>query len=371
MLRVQRIEKVYVNDELKSDLQRGLDILRRHYPPSIVNLYAVPQLASQLLAPPNLYAHLDWLSPTSGQMHHYDTLTTKEQTILREKARQKQSSVQALQEELLRRGHTEDAAHLQSLLVKPDNRQLYQINGEPLIAEWKAIPLNPDTAFAHNYAQMAHQAPAPDFTIILDTSYSMKLNISATAEDEDWFMGIQHTDQELSPRGKKVLKSPSRLHVAQQAIIKMLPLLHANVNVRLISFLSCEQVLDHGVFSQAQHPELITIILALEPSGPTPLVRSLYYAANAIDGVNKDALTLCFVDGEDGCGLNIDEAANQINLQKPRMRINVIDISGLGLSNILAHKTGGRVYCSKKAKEISKMIIQSTNEIAAKPKRKI
>lgn len=371
MLRVQRIEKVYVNDDLKLDLQRGLDTLRRHYPPSIVNLYAVPQLASKRLAAPNLYAHLDWLSPTSGQLYHYDALTAKEQTILREKTRQKQNAVQALQEELLRRGCTEDAAHLQSLLLKPDNHQLYQVNGEPLIVQWKIIPLSPDTAFTHNYAQMAHQVPTPDFTIILDTSYSMKLNISATTEDEAWFMDIQHTDQELSPKGKRILKSPSRLQVAQQAIINMLPLLHANVNVRLISFLSCEQVLDHGVFSQAQHPELINIILALEPSGPTPLVRSLYYAANAVDGVNKDALTLCFVDGEDGCGLSIEEAANQINLQKPRMRINVIDISGLGLSNVLAHKTGGRVYCSKKAREISKMIIQSTNEIAAKPKKNI
>lgn len=161
-----------------------------------------------------------------------------------------------------------------------------------------------------------------------------------------------------------------KVYVAQEAIIKMLPLLHPQVLVRLVTFLSCEQLQDHGVFSATERPQLINVIKQLAPYGPTPLVNSLLYTASVMDGVNNDALILCFIDGADGCGNNIHEMADYLAQHKPKTRVNLVDLSGYGLSNILAQKTGGRVYTSKKPKEISKMIMQSTNEIAAKPTKK-
>ncbi len=162
MLRVLRIENVYVTDELKADLLRGLEVLRRHYPPSIVHLYAIPQLSAELIdedRKEKQYAHLDWLSPTMGQLISYCDVAPHEQTRLWGEMRQKQASIQSLQNELIKKGFTTDASHLQALLTEPKPEQLYVVNNRIVITQWKKIPLTPSSAFTQNYAQIAHLVP--------------------------------------------------------------------------------------------------------------------------------------------------------------------------------------------------------------------
>ena len=70
-----------------------------------------------------------------------------------------------------------------------------------------------------------------------------------------------------------------------------------------------------------------------EDSG-TPLYSGLQQAAAMVDGKNRDAFILIISDGEDNCQSgDVCSLARQIAKQKPRLRINVVDIGGAQAAN--------------------------------------
>lgn len=97
----------------------------------------------------------------------------------------------------------------------------------------------------------------------------------------------------------------------------------------------------------------------------TPSAEALFLAAQQMDGVNNDGIIVLFIDGEDGCGMNICQVAEYIAKEKPRLRANVVDISGFGLSNCVAEATGGRIYSSGNASRINELLRNSIEEVAA------
>ncbi len=217
-----------------------------------------------------------------------------------------------------------------------------------------------------SYACAADHTPPPDFSLILDTSGSMALNLATTPAEEDWYFS---TPFFLTPADKTLAQaltqSPTRLETAQTTINSTLNDLHPDIPVRLISLNSCESITDHGVFPSAQRPLLQQIINDLEPQTGTPSARALAHAAQHMDGVNKDGIILLVIDGADGCEQNICHVAESIAQQQPRLQINVVDMSGLGLSNCVAEKTNGRVYQATEVENIQKSLRQSTQELAA------
>ena len=80
-----------------------------------------------------------------------------------------------------------------------------------------------------------------------------------------------------------------------------------------------------------------------------------------VDGKNKEAFILLISDGENSCDKDQDVCAlaAQIARQKPRLKINVVDIGGAKGANCVAHATKGKVFTANNQKQISSMINQA------------
>ena len=219
-----------------------------------------------------------------------------------------------------------------------------------------------------NYACANQQTKSkPDFVTVFDTSGSMTLNINASAADEEWLLDIgglyDHNNRD--PRRLRVLSSPTREEVAKQAYGHMLTSLHPDIDTRLITFAGCGSVIDHGVHNHQQRPQLLERLTQSKAEDGTPLAQSLRVAASQVDGVNTDAMIILFIDGEDGCGENVCALAGQLAAEKPRLQINVVDVSGNGLSSCAARLTNGRIYSSQDAEQINAVFLEAAEEFTA------
>lgn len=365
MQRLLRIKDIFLTPDFEENLTAEIDLLRRHLPPSIYQMYAQPKLTVD-----GASIHLDWLSAIVGIIKPYRSLAQHEKTLYWQQMKQSLEIMHAFYAELIERNRSEDAARLSALLIEPKPEQLYIINNKLVIAQWKIAALSKENAFKQNYAAVAHLIPAPEFVLIIDTSGSMSFNVSISTQDEQWANSSYENTPQNKDRLQKLLQEPSRLTIAKQAVCGLLQHLHSKIAIRLISFNGKGAPIDHGVFTSDQRPTLKAHIEQLKSGGKTPLLQSVLHAASQVDGVNNDALTLAFIDGQDSSQINLQQTTQYLKNNKPRLRINIIDVSAQGLSDALAHDTGGRVYKSKNAKKIVKDILKSTNEISAKPSRK-
>jgi len=399
--------------ELLRGLESKVELLHRHFPPSIASLYAIPRSGS--------HDTLQWWSELGGQPLPYRSLDTIAQQALLARHTQRQQAIGQLVEELQARNKVEEAKALRTLIGAPELDNLYSLNEEPVVIRWGLPPpaapaslmsaaLTPPPTLTKtpprrrwlripfwlllmpllllllwllwtwrggvwhwlhpipvgNYACSAG-APVPDFAVVLDTSGSMNLNINTSAADEAWFNQIGNTLPDTNPRKVRMLDEPTRLTVAKQAFGGMIGQLHPDIETRLITFKGCEGTVDQGLFRRDSRSQLIAGVEQLGAGAGTPLVASLVQAASKVDGRFKDALVVMFVDGEDGCGQNACEVSAHIASRQPRLRVNVVNISDSTLSNCIAENTGGRVYAARDASEVQRMLREAMEEVASSP----
>lgn len=390
------------------ELDGKVELIRKHFPPSLASLYALPKEGVDRL--------LEWWSPLGGQPIPYHQLQPAQQSLLLQKFAQRQQSLQLLIAELERREQPERAQTLRSLLGDPELNNLYSINDDPVLVRWgpPAPPIPPPAQpqitaprgqsprpvvvvtpcrrwlwpfsvlllvllggllwslwwqpsgkvqILSHACRPAGSEP-PEFVTIFDTSGSMVLNLKTSPEDEEWFFKTSHKISGDHDRTRKILATPSRMEVAQDALSGMINGLHPDIDTRLITFAGCERQPDHGQFSAAQRPALLERIRGLEPGDGTPLAASLTYAANQVNGRDKDAVIVMFIDGKDGCGGDVCAVAESISRKQPRLRVNVVDIGNAGASSCIATHTGGRVYSSTEVEKVSSMLIQAAQEVS-------
>lgn len=411
MQRVTRESATYSQQAL-SALDAKVELILRHFPPSIASLYATPRTDAD--------GNLQWWSKLAGQPHPYAELNDDQQRRLLDKYHQRQHAIGHLANELQSRGQGDTAAILRSLIGAPDLANLYSLNDEPLVVRWglpppmptpaippaslppqpKAAPrkrrwlrftlwtllpllllgllwllwfwrgyllhlINPTPMVSH--ACQPESVQPPDFAVVLDTSGSMNLNIDASPADEQWFHSTGVDLAENNPRRARVLSEPTRLTVAKQAFGGMLDNLHPDIDTRLITFDGCYNQIDQGLFKQNQRAQLKRDMQQLGANDGTPLASSLELAASRVDGRLNDALVVMFVDGEDGCERNACAVSRSIARQQPRLRVNVVNISDSELSNCIAENTGGRVYTARNAAEVTNMLKEASAEVSINP----
>lgn len=390
-----------------AELEGKVALIRQHFPPSVANLYAIPRQGSGGV--------LEWWSELTGQPLRYNDLKPAEQQALLDKYRQRQESVSHLADTLQARGQASEAQELRSLVGSPDLNNLYSLNGAPLVVRWGLTPrvaappapaavpapapprrlnlwpwlLSPLllalllgllwwlwTSRAYwlgmfrrpeivSYAcQKDPQALPPEFAVVLDTSGSMNLNMDISKEDEEWFMEIGQNLPEGNPRRQRLISGPTRLDVAKQSFANMVGNLHGEIDMRLITFAGCDAQVDHGVFDQAQRKALVKGINTLQAYGGTPLASSLEEAASQVDGRDRDAVIVMFIDGADGCKRDVCNVSRTIAREQPRLRVNVVNISDSDSSDCIADNTGGRVYSAENAEQVAQMLREATEEVS-------
>ncbi len=414
MQRVTRESATYPQQAL-SALETKVELIRKHFPPSIASLYATPRTGAD--------GSLQWWTELAGQPHLYAELSADQQCRLLEKYHQRQHAISRLADELQSRGKGDTSASLLSLIGAPDLANLYSLNDEPLVVRWGLPPPPPAPATPPPASLLPQPKPAPhkhwwlrlplwwlllpflllallwllwfwrgyllylinptpmishacqpenvrppDFAVVLDTSGSMNLNIDVSPADDLWFHSTGIRLPEDDPRRARMLSEPTRLAVAKQAFGGMLDNLHPAIDTRLITFDGCQNQIDQGLFGKSQRAQLKRSVQQLGANDGTPLASSLELAASQVDGRWRDALIVMFVDGEDGCGRNACAVSSSIARQQPRLRVNVVNISDSELSNCIAENTRGRVYTARNEAEVASMLREASEEVSTNAK---
>lgn len=405
------------NYELNSvDLNAKIQILHNYFPPSIANVFAIPKSKN---------GGMEWWTELEGKATAYQDLPVHEQHRLLQSLNQRLDGIKNLAAKLAADGRQTEAQALQSLLGAPDTMNLWSINGEPLLTSWAkpipapaaapsvvqaappvtAIPTEkttkkrrwglwllplllllllalaywlwwrkpvvdvPAAAAAQESLpfQCRKNAVPPDFVMVIDTSGSMDLNINISDADETIFLTPMAARTMPRAWQQAAVAEPKRMSIAKSALKSVVQDLHPSITTDVITFGMCDQhrkqTFHKGKFTGEQRPDLLRLIQSLPADQATPIAESMRHAARLVDGKHRDAMVVMLVDGEDGCGENVCNVARELHAQKPRMRINVVNISDKPMSNCIAEQTGGRVYAAKDAQMLAKHLADATNEV--------
>ena len=203
----------------------------------------------------------------------------------------------------------------------------------------------------------------PQMVMIFDNSasmlYSLLENSQAISNFEQRWDAYGVSDEEL----QYMRRLPNRLATAKKASSNIINSIGKNVDIGLVSLKTCPAATNHGFYSPGKRNALKAKIQAMKPgeeNSGTPLYNGLQIASSMIDGVKRDAFILLLSDGKDSCTTaDICGLANQIAKEKPRLKVNVVDIGGARAANCVASATGGKVFTANNQKQVVSMVNQA------------
>ena len=203
----------------------------------------------------------------------------------------------------------------------------------------------------------------PQMVMIFDNSASMLYSLLENSQtisnfEQRWdAYGVSNEELEYMRR------LPNRLATAKKASSNIINSIGKNVDIGLVSLKTCPAATNHGFYSPGKRNALKAKIQAMKPgeeNSGTPLYNGLQIASSMIDGVKRDAFILLLSDGKDSCTTSdICGLANQIAKQKPRLKVNVVDIGGARAANCVASATGGKVFTANNQKQVVSMVNQA------------
>ncbi|MCP5267181.1 MAG: VWA domain-containing protein [Burkholderiaceae bacterium] len=213
---------------------------------------------------------------------------------------------------------------------------------------------------------------APDFALVFDASQSMKFSVSASEQEIDRVLEWQAVRQAQSSMGmfgrllggsiagrrpdiERLTAEPTRITLARKATEAVVRRLPSDVDIGLVALENCPRAQAIGRFPGGNRSALIGRIRSIRPSGGTALADGLLQAGRLVDGVKKDALIVLVSDGRESCKGDPCKVAAALKARKPRLRVNVVDITGTGAGNCIARITGGKVFTARNAGQVGRM----------------
>lgn len=216
---------------------------------------------------------------------------------------------------------------------------------------------------------------APDVAIVLDSSGSMRLPEHMSPGQQAQYAACAQGSanplfaliQQMTCYGLfQSLGGPTRLQAAQQSMQNVVRSLPGDVDIGLAVLEDCPRASDYGFFRGTERNRLLGQVNRLVPRRGTPLANGVALGGKMIEGVRAPGIMVVVSDGEDSCRQDPCVVARQLKSVKPRLKINVVDITGEGYANCLAQLTGGRVLTSASGMPMDQMIREAASE-AQKP----
>jgi Mg-chelatase subunit ChlD len=215
------------------------------------------------------------------------------------------------------------------------------------------------------------KAITPQMALVFDASGSMEEVLFPDASIERRLAAMERGGpmMQLGARWQRAqLKQqyphwPSRMRVAKQATTRIIRDLPKDVDVGLVKVDNCPQARNAGFFSPNQRRALLQQVRRLRPERGTPLASGIAQAANMLDGVTRPAVLVVISDGRDTCNGDPCAIAREIAKKKPRLVINVVDITGTGAANCAAQATGGKVFKANNAQQLNQVMRRATQEV--------
>ena len=204
----------------------------------------------------------------------------------------------------------------------------------------------------------------PQMVMVFDNSGSMFFTMQESSQTIDAFIQRAETYGASDEEIQYMQRLPNRLSTAKKASTNIINSIGKNVDIGLVSLRTCPSATNHGFYSPGKRNALKAKIQAMTPaegdSSGTPLYNGLQVASSMVDGVKRDAFILILSDGKDNCNTpDICGLANQIAKQKPRLKVNVVDIGGARAANCVASATGGKVFTANNQKQVVSMVNQA------------
>lgn len=204
----------------------------------------------------------------------------------------------------------------------------------------------------------------PQMVMVFDNSGSMFFTMQESSQTIDAFIQRAETYGASDEEIQYMQRQPNRLSTAKKASVNIINSIGKNVDIGLVSLRTCPAATNHGFYSPGKRNALKAKIQAMTPaegdSSGTPLYNGLQVASSMVDGVKRDAFILILSDGKDNCNTpDICGLANQIARQKPRLKVNVVDIGEARAANCVATATGGKVFTANNQKQVVSMVNQA------------
>lgn len=217
----------------------------------------------------------------------------------------------------------------------------------------------------------------PQFVMVFDASPSMDYSLNASKKEIEAAERAQQLADSLGPfyRGPAPLdairRDPHRMTPARTAALDVASHIPADVSTGLVMVDRCTPgARPVAMFPPGERSAFVSAVRSIktapisEVSG-TPLADGLAKAGRMVDGVKRDANILLISDGEESCQGDPCAVAAALARAKPRLKINVVDITGTGAANCVASATKGTVYTARNAAEITAMMQRASQDAMA------
>jgi putative uncharacterized protein pm1828 len=214
-------------------------------------------------------------------------------------------------------------------------------------------------------------AQRPQMVIVFDDSLSMLFSLLESPASIQRFIDSPFpTDAEFD----YMRREPNRISTAKKSAAAIIDKIDPNIDIGLVSLKMCPGARNHGMFGPGKRKALKAQIRALQPKDSdqgtgTALYSGLQQAASMVDGVKRDAFILVLSDGDDFCNEvkhDVCGLARQIAKNKPKLKINVVDIGGTKAANCLATATKGKVFTANSKAQVTSMINQAVKPMVEK-----
>ena len=151
---------------------------------------------------------------------------------------------------------------------------------------------------------------------------------------------------------------PKRVNVAKPLMEKLIQETPESAELGLVAFSDCGDISKQFSGAGAARSPLLRLVRRLEPSGGTPIAKSLSVAGSMIDGTSADkpGIIVLVTDGAESCQADPCAVARKIKSSKPWAVVHVVKMGPEGSSNCVAKETGGKVYNPTSVDELAAAI---------------
>ncbi|OCG20992.1 hypothetical protein A9G11_08625 [Gilliamella sp. wkB108] len=176
------------------------------------------------------------------------------------------------------------------------------------------------------------------------------------------------SSKDITAFEKRMTRLPTRLTSSKKVALSSIDKIQQNIDISLVTLSTCPVADTTPFFNYANRGNLKRKINALTPTNSansgTALYSGIEKASKMLDGVNRDDYILVISDGEDTCvNKNICTLVNYIAKQKPKLKINIVDIAGEHKIDCVANMTGGKVYIAQSPNDMIKQMNKAVSDM--------
>ncbi|OCG00336.1 hypothetical protein A9G12_04410 [Gilliamella sp. wkB112] len=224
--------------------------------------------------------------------------------------------------------------------------------------------------------EMINNPNPSKMVLVFDNSLSMNITLAEPPSEIEKYLRYHFeigypnymTSQDITAFENRMTRLPTRLTTSKKVALSSIDKIQQNIDISLVTLSTCPTADTTPFYSYANRGTLKSKINGLIPinsvKSGTALYSGIEKASAMLDGVKRDDYILVISDGEDTCAKkNICTLVNYIATQKPKLKINIVDIAGEHKIDCVANMTGGKVYIAQNPNDMIKQMNKAVSDL--------